>query len=782
MSAESPVASNTDLWERILRYAHSVKRPVTICVAYNADAAAACNILCSLLKNNLVLYNVQPILFLQELQDSVKKLEDDDNEEECFLFIGLGACTPLRPLFNPAKHIVIVLDNHRPVHLDNLREERVLVGEEGRELPWLLLWQSADIHLEVDRFFTNAARKQMKKRRRKRQRQRQETDRRRRIEQVESDEPSRRHRRAKKTKSEKPSKKKRTAKDSSELVDVDAVEEEGEDEDDASVVTVSSSDADSDSVDEEMDEDIDDDIDNDDADEGDESFDGSDDSDDMDDDDDEPPSASQAVEWSATDSDEALPPGTVALYYSAHCCGQSVAVELLELAVSLSRSRDAFLWYAAIGISDLFLRCAIDYASYLLALTRVRDQVVLQANARQRTSAAADGFRAKLQLAEEPQLFLLRHWSLWEAIWHAKWPAGLLRLHHMDSGEEHLRELLARSGISIRVAQQSWTESSAQVRTKAVELVSIELARLEALTPKDAADFTADGVNGFMDDDRMSDTNMAFTTGAGGVGRRPQHVIPSVKHPNIVPTITRSSGFGSGVSAMDACHLFRGVLCSPMAPLTPSASGTPDVSPDELRGMLIAHQRSLFWKATKAFDLDPNDPQFGEAVDAAKQLQSSVIVATSALMQRGVILSTRGLHYTLLNDPSRRAGTMDSFWTPLRLEYLAEHVAVALTVERGRRWAMRPLALCCAWPVRDGAHELLQIALAHSGAVNGPNRTLPAIEAWRRVVKEVEDDAANVQSEPLLPLSLRVRGRDAASHVLESLYLRSAEGTRRELR
>lgn len=774
----SPALTSTEMWERILRFAHSVKRPVTICVAYTADAAAACNILCSLLKNNLVLFNVQPVLFLQELRDSIKKLQDDDDEDECFLLIGLGAVTPLRPLFNPLKHTVLVLDNHRPVHLDNLREERVLVGEEGRELPWLMLWQSSEVQREVSSFFASAARKQSRKRRRKlqRQRRRHAVERRRRTEHEDEALPGK--------KKSKKSSKRRTEEIDDDDGETNAVDVDAEGADSGSAYTVSSSDDDIDAsdIDAEDDANAEEDAESEEDEEDDDDSSGSSNSEGDNDDDEDVPSSSQALTWSTTDTDAALPADTTALYYSAQCCGQSLAVELLELAVSLSRSRDAFLWYASIGVSDLFLRCCIDYASYLLALTRVRDQVVLQTNARQRTTAAAvDGFRAKLQLAEEPQMFLLRHWSLWDAVWHSKWSAGLLRLHHMDSGEEHLKELLARCGISIRVAQQSWTESSAQVRSKAVELVSLELARLEALTPKDAADFSADGSGaGIMDDDRLSDTN-AMLSGSG-TGRRPQHVIPSVKHPNIVPTITRSSGFGAGVSAFDACHLFRGVLCAPMAPLPPSTSGTPDVLPEALRDLMIAHHRSVFWRAVRTFDLDPNDPQFTDALDAAKQLQSSVVVATSSLMQRGVVLSTRGLHYTLLNDPSRRAGTIDSFWTPLRLEYLAEHVAVALTVERGRRWAMRPLALCCSWPIRDGPHELLQIALAHSGAVNGPNRTLPAVHMWRTVISEVEDDTANVQQEPLLPLSLRVRGREAASHVLESLYLRSAEGNRRELR
>lgn len=760
LSSSDTSAAIGEMWERILRYAHSVKRPITICAAYTADAAAACSILCALLKNSLVMYNVQPVLTISELTQSVKSLQQDDDEEEFFVLVGIGATTPLRPLFDPNKHVVLVLDNHRPVHLDNLREELVMVGEEGRALPWLLLWQTAEVHAEVERFFSNAARKQRKKRRRRQEQTRQSMDRRRRVEESSDAGGVVRHRK----RSDK--KKAKGETNESDALDVDA--------DDASAATSGSSDEDEeDRLSSEGTEGTIDD----------EEIVESDDDDSLesntDEDNDDEPVGSQVLNWRGVDDDAALPGDVLALYYSAHCCGLSVAVEMHELAVRLSRSRDAFLWYAAIGTTDLFLRCAIDYASYLLTLTRIRDQIVLQSSARHRSSSAADGFRAKLGLAEEPQLFLLRHWSLWEAVWHGKWSAALLRLHHTDSGEEHLRELLARSGISIRAAQQSWTESSAEARAQAVDLVSLELARLEALTAKDAADFASDGTGGgFMDDDRLSDTNLLLA-GGRGAGRRPHNVIPSVKHPNVVPTVTRSCGFGNGVSAFDACYLFRGLLCAQMQERQTGAEVTPDV----LHASMMAHYRSMFWKAMRALDLDPNHPNFTEAVDAAKHLQSSVVIATSALMQRGVILSTRGLHYTLLNDPSRRAGTMDSFWSPLRLEYLAEHVAVALTVERGRRWSMRPLALCCAWPVRDGPHELLQIVLAHSGAVNGPNRTLPAVDGWRRVAEDAQrEDAVNIQADPLMPLTIRIRGRDAASHFLESLYLRSAEGTRRESR
>lgn len=655
-------------WESILRHYQVNKRPIKICCAFTADAACACHTLTSLLTSNLVQYGVHPILNSSVLKELVAHVLEEA-EKECFVLLGIGSMLDLSKLFDRENHIVIVLDNSRPVHLENLRIEQ-------RDPGWIFLWQSVEMRQEINTFFVEQHKKSIRDRQKRLRRAEKKSGRERRSEVSESEA----------TESE-------DSSSPSEGVSDDEI------------------------------------------------------------------SPSQQIDWLA--GPNAIPPSLEAAYASAQCAAKSISMELLDLSVYLNRSKDQFLWNAATGVTDLFVHQRIDYSTFLLLMSRIREQTSLLISVRksrddtQSGSASVAANQLKLHLTDEVQLCLLKYWSLWSSIWHSKRTAALLRLQHVDRGEEHLRELLARCGVSVKVAQQSWMEIPSDERLRALQLTCQELEKLE------------------RPEQRKDDDDLDSLRDLGSESFRNSHLtLPFIKHPLVVSVISRSYGYGSQVSTFDVCQLFNALLCCPIE-LGPQVT-----SMEQMNKQMTEQMRSSFHRAFGIINADPNSEMFLEAANAAKRLEREVSAATSALMQRGVILSTKDIHYMLLNDPSRRAGAIDSFWPPHRLRHLAEHVVVALTVERGKRFPMRPLIVPCPLPFKDSGQEVYNLVLTHEGSVVEPNKPLPAVEFWQSTVRAVDTHSMMFQDE-LDPLYCCVKGRETASHINEAMHLKCAQNSRK---
>lgn len=57
-------------------------------------------------------------------------------------------------------------------------------------------------------------------------------------------------------------------------------------------------------------------------------------------------------------------------------------------------------------------------------------------------------------------------------------------------------------------------------------------------------------------------------------------------------------------------------------------------------------------------DVDSNELLFNESVNEALALHRSVAQATAALMQPGIVQSTKGIHYALPNDPNKTISSL----------------------------------------------------------------------------------------------------------------------------
>jgi cell division control protein 45 len=634
-------------WDRISTYYFATRKAINVLVAPTADAAAASLSLTYLLKVFLYPFKLHPTGSYDEVKKFVEQTnfaQDSEREEESspvvddlFILVGLGAPVVLTDYFDLSRHIVIVVDAYRPFHLDNLRRED---GER------LIVWGSERVQAEVDTFFR--AQRAAEATRRRRHRRRRHA--------MKAARESRRVRR--------PRRERVRAGDDDDTEDnstgsggaypafheQDDVSDSDSGSDDDDSASTSSEDEDDDAA----------------------LFDGEDDE--------ATPSQSQdRIDWRAEDSE--VPAHLEALYYSCACAGRSSAVEMYDLSVILHRFNDAILWHAAVGVCDLFMRRLIDYGTYLVEMAPLQEAVSLQQSVRRgvlrdRTAESVNQIRRaatdSMQLSnrDEEQLYLLRHSSLWDAIWYDPQVASALDLHHVEDGRPRLSQLLAsRCGVSMAMAQRPWREVPADVAGDALRRVQAEL--------------------------------QSWVNARGNV----------ISYRNQIRCVSRKIGYSTEVSTFDACKLFTAVLAavppaSVYAVEKPNDHGADSLSADEVAAIaqrqLVEFQRGQFWRAHALLDMDPNEKPFHAALAEALSLQQAVADATSSLMQPGNVQSSSGLHYALPTDPSKISPTLESFCTMRRLAVLAERLFFTLTMSRRRdRQALttlRPLVLSCALP------------------------------------------------------------------------------------
>lgn len=79
------------------------------------------------------------------------------------------------------------------------------------------------------------------------------------------------------------------------------------------------------------------------------------------------------------------------------------------------------------------------------------------------------------------------------------------------------------------------------------------------------------------------------------------------------------------------------------------------------------------------------------AVQAALTLQTAVSDVTAALMQPGMLQSTRGMHYAPLHDPL----ALEALHTESGRRALATRLLATLTVERGVDRVRGGCGRCC---------------------------------------------------------------------------------------
>lgn len=685
------MADTLSPWDRINRFYHITRKPIHLFVAYHADAAAASLTLTSLLKACFIPFNLHPIAEYAEARDIIQRTSLAQDAE-----LQVGDAAPVDELFlliglgaSVALFSFFDLQRHIVLVLDSYRPF-LLENLRACDSDRLVIWGQEKIHEEVDDFFRTQREQEKARRRRRRRRQM--------------------HRRRVRQHAE-----------------GDAEEDEVSDE-------ASSSDDDDD-------------------DENDDEY--------GDDDEMTPSQSQERLDWLRED----VPAHLERLYYAAECAGKSCALEMYDLAILLNRVKEPVLWHAALGVCDLFKRRLVDYGTYITDMRRIHNEVKLRKGIRHGllddlTNDTVNRYHKQvsssntMQLSslEEDQLFLLRHLSLWNAMWLHPVVASLLSLHRVEEGLGTLRQLLARCGVSAKVAQQPWRELPDDVKKDSCQLVRNELKQLLR-------------------------TRGSF-----------------IKNPIQIQCVARTTGYSVEVSTFDICTLFTALLSA--AP--PSTIYTTSKDETTMKETLREFRREQFWRAHDIIDADPNSPAFGAAVKEAQALHESVATATSALMQPGMMQSTKGIHYTQPADPTNTSTALETFGCPFRLGVLVERLLYTLTVERGLgkyTRDVRPVLLSCYIPRFIAAPEQEQqqqqhqqqqqqaehsfiVVFAHEGPITAGLTPLIPVVRWNDCVTDTEEFLVPPLRDFVRRDAVVVEGRESTAHLAEMLHLHSLAGGR----
>jgi hypothetical protein len=139
------------LWANMCSFAKQTERPLQLVIGETADAACAARSLMRLLRGGRVLFDAHVVSKPEQVTEIARANRDnalDENPRDTYLMIGCGATVDLTAVLDMA-HVtsVFVIDSRRPVHLANMRADRVVI------------WDRVAVSLSINRFFARHNRK-----------------------------------------------------------------------------------------------------------------------------------------------------------------------------------------------------------------------------------------------------------------------------------------------------------------------------------------------------------------------------------------------------------------------------------------------------------------------------------------------------------------------------------------------------------------------------------------------------------------------------------------------
>lgn len=157
-------------------------------------------------------------------------------------------------------------------------------------------------------------------------------------------------------------------------------------------------------------------------------------------------------------------------YYAHNKYGCSSAGIMLRMAQSLSKEDNDMLWCAVLGMTDLYVHDHITRAQYTRLFGKLAQLVTqknkdmsggeefnLIAEISKADESAADDVEhvvtrrrnGHIQQGYEFQFFLMRHWTLYDAMYHSRYVATKMGVWK-ETGKDNLDEMLAKMGLSIK--------------------------------------------------------------------------------------------------------------------------------------------------------------------------------------------------------------------------------------------------------------------------------------------------------------------------------------------
>ncbi|KAF9173569.1 hypothetical protein BGX20_002786 [Mortierella sp. AD010] len=351
--------------------------------------------------------------------------------------------------------------------------------------------------------------------------------------------------------------------------------------------------------------------------------------------------------------------------------GTSISNQTYMMATQLDRTSADILWLAIIGLTSQYINDYVGHKDYLDTVQIYKDESErLVQNGRQPRidtpirsdepilgSASIVSDDGVIKCTEEYRFMMVRHWSLYESMYHSNYVASRLGIWR-EPGRKRLQALLAKMGFSLEECNQVFAHMS-------IDLKRILKDRLESVAPEY-------GLNEIL-----------YTS------------------------FTRSYGYRGLMSASDVVYSVTSLLESSPEALVALGYRSERIAEDALSKNVATDTKgekeeggdspswwhSNFFKACDSLDVGGGEgDQLRQGLRLCMETQKAIVRQAVAIIEKQVIITLSTCRVATLKD----GPDLPIFWNPLTLNRLAQFLVYAIREYGSKRSGYRPISLVLA--------------------------------------------------------------------------------------
>ncbi|KAF9438183.1 hypothetical protein BGZ76_009390, partial [Entomortierella beljakovae] len=326
--------------------------------------------------------------------------------------------------------------------------------------------------------------------------------------------------------------------------------------------------------------------------------------------------------------------------------GTSISNQTYMMATQLDRTSVDILWLAIVGLTSQYINDYIGHKDYLDIVQIYKDESERLAPSEREGPPRLDELGlgsinddGTIKCAEEYRFMMVRHWSLYESMYHSNYVASRLGIWR-EPGRKRLQALLAKMGFSLEECMQGFAHMS-------IDLKKILKDRLESVAPEY-------GLNEIM-----------YTS------------------------FTRSYGFRGVLSASDVVYSVTSLLESSPEALVAlgyrserlaeetlvKSTGVDTIGEQEDANGSPSWWHANFFKACDSLELSGRDnDQLKQGLRLCMETQKAIVRQAIAIIEKQVIITLSTCRAATLKD----GPDLPIFWNPLTLYKLAQFLVYAI--------------------------------------------------------------------------------------------------------
>ena len=155
------------------------------------------------------------------------------------------------------------------------------------------------------------------------------------------------------------------------------------------------------------------------------------------------------------------------IYYSSTFYARSSSMTLYDLTKELGRSTKNLLWLSIVGFSDQVLHQRIDaerMKSELACLEQEAQLLFRSLAASSSSSRSMYSAELRVQSTVDFRFMVLRHWNLYDSMYHSSYVASRLGIWSTGRGRNRLELFLAKMGLPLRLCKEEFSLTDSHFR------------------------------------------------------------------------------------------------------------------------------------------------------------------------------------------------------------------------------------------------------------------------------------------------------------------------------